>query len=381
MNLLGIHLTLLIGPTIAVPAPLPITEALESVEVTHSDSGRSGFQITLQATRSGAFALMDYPLLRHPLLRPFNRVIVVVTLNALPRVLMDGIITRQDLVPGEETGAAALTLTGEDVSVMMDMEERTAEHPAQPEAAIAAKIILAYAKFGLIPQVIPPPVLDPPLPIERIPFQRGTDLGYLQEMAQRFGHVFFVAPGPAPFTNTAYWGPPPRLGVPQPALSVNMGSLSNVDSIRFGSDALAPAQVAGSTEDRMTGRKLPLRTFVSTRLPLVTQPAALANLPHVRKRLPKDTSGLSYVQALARSQAVTDTGSDEALSATGEFDALRYGDVLRARGLVGVRGAGASHDGLYYVKRVTHKIARGSYKQSFTLTREGHGALLPVVRP
>ncbi len=381
MNPLGIHLTLLIGPTIAVPAPAAITEALESVEVTHSDSGRSGFQINLQATRTGVFGLIDYPLLRHPLLRPFNRVILIVTLNAVPRVLMDGIITRQDLLPGEQTGAATLTLTGEDVSVMMDLEERTAEHPAQPEAVIAAKIILGYAKYGLIPQVIPPLVLDPPLPIERIPVQRGTDLAYLEGMARHYGHVFFIAPGPVPFTNTAYWGPPPRIGLPQRALSVNMGSLSNVDSISFQSDPLGPAQVAGSTEDRLTNKKLPLRTFVSTRPPLVSQPAALANLPNVRKRLPESSSGLSYVQALARSQAVTDTASDEAVTASGEFDAIRYGDVLRARGLVGLRGAGYSHDGTYYVKRVTHKIGRGSYKQSFTLTREGHGALLPVVRP
>lgn len=381
MNALGIHLTLLIGPTIAVPAPSLITEALESIEVTHSDSGRSGFQISLQATRAGVFGLMDYPLLRHPLLRPFNRVILIVTLNGIPRVLMDGIITRQDMVPGDQTGAAAVTVTGEDISVMMDLEERTAEHPAQPEAAIATKLILSYAKYGLVPQVIPPAVLDPPLPIERIPVQRGTDLAYLEEMAGRYGHVFFITPGPAPFSNIAYWGPPPRIGVPQRALSVNMGSLSNVDSISFQSNPLAPARVTGTTEDRLTDKKLPLRTFASTRPPLVSQPAWLANLPNVRTRLPEDTSGLSYVQALARSQAATDTASDEVVTATGEFDSVRYGDLLQARGLVGLRGAGYSHDGAYYVKSVTHKIGRGSYRQSFTLTREGHGALLPVVRP
>ena len=38
-------------------------------------------------------------------------------------------------------------------------------------------------------------------------------------------------------------------------------------------------------------------------------------------------------------------------------------------------------DGFYYVKQVTHTSRRGSYKQSFTLTREGTGALAPVVVP
>jgi len=36
-----------------------------------------------------------------------------------------------------------------------------------------------------------------------------------------------------------------------------------------------------------------------------------------------------------------------------------------------VRGAGPAFDGLYYVKRVSHKIKRGEYKQDFTLTRNG----------
>lgn len=381
MNTLGIHLTVLVGPTIAVPAPSVITDALDRIEVTHSDSGRSGFQMTFQATRAGAFGLMDYPLLRHPLLKPFNRVILIVTLNAVPRVLMDGIIIRQDVTVGARTGSATITLTGEDVSVMMDLDERTAEHPAQPDPAIVAKVILSYAKYGLIPLVIPPLAVDVPLPIERIPVQRGTDLRFLEQLARRYGHVFFIAPGPAPFTNTAYWGPPKRLGVPQRALSVNMGHLSNVESINFASDGLAPTRVSGTTGDRLTGAMLPLRTVTALRPPLAAQPASLANLPNVRTTLPEVASGLTYPQALARSQAATDTASDDVVTATGECDVARYGDLLQARALVGLRGAGYTHDGMYYVKRVTHMIRRGSYTQHFTLAREGHGALLPVVRP
>src|SRR5262245_6373412 len=136
MNLLGIHLTLLVGPTVAVPAPLPLVEALQSVEVSHSDQGRSGFQIVFQIGRSGPLDLLDYALLSLPLLQPCNRVILIVTFNATPRVLMDGIITRQQLAPGKQPGAGTLTITGEDVSVMMDMEEKSAEHPAQDETII-----------------------------------------------------------------------------------------------------------------------------------------------------------------------------------------------------------------------------------------------------
>jgi hypothetical protein len=57
------------------------------------------------------------------------------------------------------------------------------------------------------------------------------------------------------------------------------------------------------------------------------------------------------------------------ISGQGSLDVLRYGRVLKARQLVGVRGAGFAYDGLYFVKGVTHTIKRGEYKQSFTLTR------------
>ena len=43
--------------------------------------------------------------------------------------------------------------------------------------------------------------------------------------------------------------------------------------------------------------------------------------------------------------------------------------------------SGTSYDGFYYVRRVTHTIRHGTYTQSFTLSREGTGALLPVVVP
>ena len=380
MSLLGIHLTLLIGPTVALPAPPLLSEALQSIEVTHSDAGRSGFQITFQAGRDGPFGVPDYPLLSSPFLKPFNRAILMVIFNATPHVLMDGIITHRELAPGAEPGATTITVTGEDVGLMMDLEEKTVEHPGQSEAMIATKLILSYARYGLVPMVIPPVTLDLPLPIERVPVQQGTDLAYLEAMAARYGYVFYVTPGPVPFTNTAYWGPPKRIGLPQRALSVNLGRETNVASINFQQNALTPTLVSGAVQDRLTNQRVPVQTFASTRPPLASQPAWLVNQSHVRQRQFR-SQGLNAIEAFARAQAMTDASMDNVVTATGELDALRYGDVLRARELVGVRGVGYSYDGTYYVQSVTHTLGRGSYRQRFTLTREGLGALLPVVRP
>jgi hypothetical protein len=373
----GFLLTLLIGPTVAIPAPLPLMDALARIEVTHTDVGRSGFQLTFNSGRSGPLALVDHPFLMLPLLKPFNRVILVVTVGALPRVLMDGVITHQQVQPSDDV--STITVTGEDVSVMMDLEEKSAEHPAQAELVIALALIASYAQYGLIPLVLPPPAIDPPIPIERVPVQQGTDLAYLNEMASRYGYVFYIAPGPAPFTNTAYWGPPKRVDLPQHALSVDLGADSNVNSLHFTNNALAPTIVEGSVQDRQTGQDIPVVAMSPLRPPLSSSPAVLANQPNVRTRQFRE-SGLNTMQAFARAQGMVDQAED-AVTAEGDLETVRYGDLLQARALVDVRGAGQTNNGTYYVKRVTHTISPDSYTQSFTLTREGTGALLPLVVP
>jgi hypothetical protein len=374
---LQLRLTLLVGPTVAVPAPPILIDALDKVEVTQTDEGRSGFQITFTAGRGGMIGLMDFPLVSLPLLKPFNRVVLILTFNGVPSVLMDGIITDQQLVPSNVPGESTFTITGEDVSVMMDLEEKSVEHPAQDETLIALKLIATYAQYGLVPVVIPPVALDVPLPIERTPVQQGTDLAYLTLLAHRNGYVFYISPGPAPLTNTAYWGPPKRVGVPQRALSINMGPETNVDSLSFRNNALQPTFVEGQIRDRSTNQTVPVRTLASTRTPLAALPAWLVNQPNVRKTQLRN-SGLTAVQAFARAQGITDASTD-ALTAEGQMDGLRYGGVLQAGRVVGVRGVGLSHDGLYYVKRVSHTLSKETYTQRFTLSRDGTGSLSPVV--
>ncbi|MCR0982756.1 hypothetical protein [Roseomonas populi] len=377
----SVHLTMLIGPTLPLPAPPTLMEALQSVEVTHRDDGPNGFQISFSLGRGSLADVLDYGMLLGPVLKPFNRVILVVTHNGLPAVLMDGVVTHRQHAPDTEPGSALVTITGEDVSVMMDLEEKRAAHPCLPDMAIAAKIMLGYAKYAIVPDVRPPMALDMPLPVMRVPMQVGTDLQMLRGLAARNGFVFYVEPGPVPGTNRGYWGPPKRLDLPQPALNIGMGRDSNGAKLQFEYDALAPAVVGDTVQDSVTGARLPVRTFASTRLPPLVLDPATTPLHTTRSVLASAPGGLNMVQAYGRAQAVTDNASDAVVTARGEVDTLRYGRALRARGLVGVRGAGYTHDGLYYVKRVTHKIGPGTYTQDVTLTREGETALLPVVVP
>lgn len=395
--ILGIHLTLLIGPVVPVPAPPALTEALVGVEVSQKEQGRSGFQLTFQAGRSGPMDIADYPLLLNPLLRTFNRVILIVTFDATPQVLFDGFITRQQLQPGVEPGSSTFTVSGEDVSVMMDLVEKKLPHPAQDEMTIVATTLTQYAPYFLTaPLVIPPQFIEFPAPTERIPQQTATtDLAYINTLATRVGHVFYVTPGPLPTQNTPYWGPirRPDALVPQPALSINVGPETNVDSVSFSYDALAPTIVADLVQVSDFNVPTPIIWPLSTRVPpLAALPSPLFNLPNVRVSTlvndpppdstePDPRAGMTLAQALSMAKAKVNAAADAVVTVSGELDALRYGHVLAPRGIVGVRGAGFTYDGSYYVKDVTHSIRKGEYKQKFTLSREGVGALTPIVRP
>jgi hypothetical protein len=156
-----------------------------------------------------------------------------------------------------------------------------------------------------------------------------------------------------------------------------MDHLSNVDQLTFGFDGSAREQpvVRIQIPTVKTSVLLPVPEVSVLRPPLALRPA-----PALKKKVIADTAKKDAPQALAETIAKVVASSD-AVSGSGQLDVLRYGFVLRPRELVGVRGAGVTYDGLYYVNSVTHNLQRGSYTQNFTLAREGLIALHPTVVP
>jgi len=379
MSILGTHLTLLIGPTVPLPASPELVRGLRSVEVKNRDKGRSGFELHFTIGRAGPADVADFPIQRDPRVQPLSRVIVVVTFDLLPQVLIDGIVTRQALLPGQEPGTSTLTLKGQDVSFMMGRKERSEQHVGLAEPMIVMKVVASYAQYGLVPMVVPPPSVDQPLPMDRIPVQQGTDYDYLQKLALRHGYVFYITPGPLPGMNTAYWGPSIREGLPQRAITVNMGPETNATIGDVDHDALEPTLVEGRVQDRQSNSQMSVQTFGSQRVPLSSQPSWLTKQSGIRHTQMRST-GVSAMSAMARAQGTLEASTD-VVKVNGELDAARYGGILRSRALVGVRGAGYAYDGYYYVENVTHHITVGSYTQHFELARDGVGSTTAAVIP
>ncbi len=377
-DLAGVHLTLLAGKGVPRPLPALLMERFASAEVAVSDREVSGFDLMFDAVRAKALA-GDFPILAEPALQAGARVVLTATIGLLPVVLMDGIIDTAEFQPATGSEPARLHLRGKDLSFVMDREERETTHPAQGPGEIAALVLLRYAGYGIVPMVVPPRSADRPNPVERVPMQRGTDFAYLTELAAAHDHVFTIIPGPVPLASTAYWGPPPRIGVPQRAITTDMGHASNVRDLKFENAAGGAADVTGEVQDPASGASLPVRSTVALRPPLAANPS-IANRDTVRTNLFRGSGAPSVAQAMGEAQAQSDATTDT-VRVTGDLDTGRYGAVLTPRGLVGLRGAGLVHDGLYYVQNVVHRISRGAWTQSFTLNREGTGTTVPVVLP
>ncbi len=250
-------------------------------------------------------------------------------------------------------------------------------YPALPVEGRVALIIAKYAVFGMIPLVVPLIFTDVPIPLERIPAHKGTDLQYLQLLAEEAGYVFYVEPGPAPGTNTAYFGPEIKIGVPQPALNIDMDAYTNVESLSFKFDStkgVLPIVYIQNQQTRVA-IPIPIPNINPLQPPLGALPTPISNIKVLR-----NTAKLNPMQAISRGLAEA-SQSQDAVSASGSLNVLRYGRLLKARQLVGVRGAGLAYDGLYYVKSVTSTIKRGEFKQNFSLTRNGLVSITPRVPP
>ena len=376
---LRLYLTLLMGKSVPEPVPSLLLDALQRIEVTVSDGSRDGFQIVFSVGRSGLADASEYTLLESPLVKPFNRVIIMMGFGVVSRVLIDGIITHQQLNPSSGMGKSTLTITGEDLSVMMDLEEKTETFPNQDDAAIVSKIISDYAQYDLIPKVITPDSMETPIENSVISSQQATDLRYIKELAGKYGHVFYIESADVPKVNTAYWGPPDREGSPQKALSFNMGEFTNVDSIDFQMNALQQSTLTGSIQDTEQGEKFDIPPELpNSRTQLASQPITDVNSNIKISKQPRE-SGVSQTDVLTMAKTEANNGSEDAVTATGKLDSIRYGDILKARHLVTLRGAGQSYNGLYYVKKVKHTITKETYKQEFTLTREGLGSTIQTV--
>ena len=360
---LGIRLILLLGQNAPKLASAEVMSALQKVEVTNDMDAEDGFRLVfaLCKDKRGEFSLV-----RSGVVDPDIRVVIGVLIGATLHPLVDGVIYHQQLAPAQAPGTCTLTAMGRGIQVMLDLKKKTPPpHANLATSDIVKNILSNYQTLGIADLSGITPTSDAHSDKELVRNQQVSDLGYIRELAEQKGFIFYLEPKTLG-TTAAYWGPASGSTAAKPsALCVNLGPATNVTDLHFSQDALAPINVTGTTIDPNTKTSKTIPAPLQSPGDPRTQPISAR-----RTELLRTAARLGLADAQDAAAALMANAPDP-LKTTGTLDTVIYGDVLRARRMVTVRGAGCRYDGDYLIRQVTHEIEVGKYTQQFTLSRKG----------
>jgi phage protein D len=279
--------------------------------------------------------------------------------------LLEAYVIQTSASFANQPGQSVLNVVAMEPTVKMNLKETVRPWPNMADSDIAEQIFGDY-KFGTD--------IDPTQPtrdeIDHTEMQRGTDIQFLQSLAQRNGYECYVELNPETGVVEGHFHKPRLQLTPQGVLSVNMGDATNVNSFQPSFDMLQPATAQAANVDIHSHEK---------------QSTDSDNAEDKTLGSASTVSGDDPRQVLMSGTGLTDTGelqtaaqaevdrSAFAITAEGEVNTVAYGDVLRAKRPVLVRGAGRQFSGVYYVERVTHTFTGDGYTQHFSLRRNAAG--------
>lgn len=386
----GVQLSIKTGFFTYSAAPEVVVDAVRDVRVTQKAGQRSGFQITLAMEKGGE---IERELLPNGFFAPGTRFILTLVTNGVREVLMDGHLARYDVSQSNEPGQATLSLTGTDATQLLDQIDLSGVPlPGMPPIAQVNMMLAPLLPLGVVPTVIPTPMVAVENPLKEWKSVKGTFYSHIQWLAGQVGYQFSLEPGVTEGQQFAYFGPDigtlvaigrTASGDVLPPLTVNMDAASNIESLSVSFDGLSKPLVYGFYQPReVTSPVIPI-PFPDV---VFNPPLGPGFIPYAKNlALNKPSSGSDddntedgmsggdLASLIMRGMGRAAKGAN-VITASGSLDVARYGQVLRPRKLVNVRGAGPHSDGTYYVQSVSTSIQRGSFKQNFTLSRNAHGS-------
>lgn len=281
--------------------------------------------------------------------------------------LIEAYVTETNADFANQPGQSILNVVAMEPTVKMNLKENVQPWPSMADSDIAEQIFDNY-KFE--------PVVDPTQPtrdeIDHTEMQRGTDIQFLQALAQRNGYECYVELNPETGKVEGHFHAPRLQQPPQGVLSVNLGTATNVNSFHARFDMLKPATVSSANVDihSKEGQSGESDSLADKAL------GSTSTVPSddARQVLLSGTGLSDSGELQTASQALVDRSS-WAITADGEVSTISYGDVLRAKRPVLVRGAGRQFSGIYYVERVLHTFSGDGYTQQFSLRRNASGLL------
>jgi hypothetical protein len=330
------------------------------VELDEELAGMFRLTVALQLHADGSWSYLD-----DDRLVPWQRVVITAGLASDTEQLLSGYITHLRPCFTDGLDQCQLEIWGMDASVLMDRDDVLRDWPNKKDSDIAQEVFQSYR---LTPQVTDTGVIHDEAVSTII--QRETDIRFLRRLALRNGYECFVDGA------TGYFQPPAVDGSPQPVLAVQFGDQTTVTRFALEVNALAPSNVTMFQVDRLNKQVLDASADSLALRQLGAKPISsflAGDMTPGQVYLGQAvTTGLPEMTALC--QELYDR-SNWFVTGEGEVDANGYGNVLKPRGIVLIKGVGETHSGMYYISHVTHSFTADGYTQRFTVKRN---ALAPT---
>jgi phage protein D len=292
--------------------------------------------------------------------------VTVGTGSAMP--LLDAYVIDVDTNFTNEPGNSEMVVTAMDPTVLLHLDEKVKSWPNMKDSDVASAIF-GDSAYGFSPVVESTGYSRDEQ--DHTLVQRGSDIQFLQQLADRNGYGCFVALNDAGVVE-GHFHPPKPDAQPQGTLTVNMGTATNVNRFKARYDMLGPAVAKAATidPDDASAQSGDAKTPAKTE-DMGEAPSTPSDRPRTVLLSQLGMAQSGEVQRYA--QSVVDRSS-WSIVAEGELSTVAYAKVLRAKQPVMVRGVGQQFSGRYYVERVLHTITgEGSWTQKFTLRRNATG--------
>ena len=144
------NLELWFGPAVPVKASREVMQAVQSVTVINSANGPDAFQISFEISNQSP--LQTLFLLAGGAALPLLRMVIAVRVNGKRDILIDGVVTHQQIKESKTPGKSMLSVTGEDLTKVMDyIDFSFLQYPAMPDFARVTMILAKYSVLGIIP--------------------------------------------------------------------------------------------------------------------------------------------------------------------------------------------------------------------------------------
>jgi phage protein D len=284
--------------------------------------------------------------------------------SAAAEPLIDAYVVDVRASLSEEPGRSQVEVVAMDGTVLLSLEEKVKSWPDQADSSIASSI---FSDAGFTP------VVDETSIVRSVDdtttMQRGTDIQFLRNLAQRNGFEVFVEVGSSGQSEGHFHAPKVEEQA-QAILNVNLGSATNVSTFAARYDMLSATTASAMGLEAESASDQPVDVQGAELKSLGSETTVPADRP--RKVLLAGSGLMRSGELETLAQSVVDRSSFS-VTAEGVVSTAVLGKAVRAKRPVLVRGAGRTFSGTYYVERVLHQFSGNGHEQRVTLRRNAAG--------